>query len=184
MINWLRVKSVTKGVALAASLMLLESGPGVALPESDLDPRNSIAKEDDWLVVRQAERSGCHLAPVARTPFSPLEFMVRGDGTPVLLTPYERGFKGYIIFTVDKRPPLFVAASLVEDPENLVLPDMILRDLKAGRSLAVWLQPAGKDAQEQTFSLIGLTAALDWLEKSECRVQEAAGAEARPRETR
>ena len=169
---------------MSAALVFLGSSPSAALPEQDADPRSSIAQEEDWLVVQQAARSGCHLAPVARTPLSQLEFIIRGDSTPVLLTPYKRGFKGYIIFTVDRRPPLFVAASLVEDPETFVLPETILRDLKAGRSLTVWLQPAGAKAQEQTFSLIGLTAALDWLEKAVCRVQEASGSQEGPRETR
>lgn len=169
---------------MSAALVILGSGPGAALPEQDTDPRDSIAKEEDWLVVRQGARPGCHLAPVARTPLSPLEFIVRGDSMPVLLTPYKRGFKGYVVFTVDRRPPLFLAASLVEDPEIFVLPETILRDLKAGRSLTVWLQPAYAEAREQTFSLIGLTAALDWLERAECRPQEASGPHEGSRETR
>ena len=150
------------GVAVSAALVLLGSGPGAALPEPDVGPRDSIAQEADWLVVKQADSSGCHLAPAVRPWPSQLEFLVRGDSVPVLLTPYKRGFKGYVIFTVDKRPPLFLAATLVEDPEHFVLPETILRDLKAGLRDAGQLGggPAAFTPQDRSRFLQALEAAV------------------------
>lgn len=158
-------------IALAMVLAVPGISPSLAVPTSDRELDRAIAEEDDWLVYQQPGQRGCYLTPPAEDNSLPMQLIVRHDGVPVLLTPYDRGFRGYVVFKVDRRAPLFLSASLVRDPEALDLPREILRDMFAGRSVTVQARPIGSPAQEQEFSLVGFTAAMAWLKKAECEVK-------------
>ncbi|MDH3472898.1 MAG: hypothetical protein OEM59_04330 [Rhodospirillales bacterium] len=159
--------------AAAAVLAALSPVPAWALSGVEEAPAGSIAQEDDWLVVQQAAPQGCYLTGVAQEGGANMRLIVAGDRIPVLKTPYDRGFKGYVVLTVDRRPPLYIASFLVDDPQSFALPEAIHRDLIRGRKLIVKAQPVGVEPLEQAFSLIGFTRALEWLDRTECRVQEA-----------
>jgi hypothetical protein len=157
----------------AAVLAALSPAQAWALSGAEEAPAGSIAQEDDWLVVQQAAPQGCYLTEAAQEGGATMRLVVAGDRVPVLKTPYDRGFKGYVVLSVDRRPPLYMASFLVDDPQSFALPEAIHRDLIRGRALTIKAQPVGAEPLEQAFSLIGFTRALEWLDKSECRVQEA-----------
>jgi hypothetical protein len=169
-------------VAVAAAVLAaLSPAPTWALSGAEEAPAGSIAQEDDWLVVQQTASQGCYLTEAAQEGGATMRLVVAGDRIPVLMTPYDRGFKGYVILTVDRRPPLYVASFLVDDPQLFALPEAIHRDLIRGRKLTVKAQPVGAEPLEQAFSLIGFTKALEWLDRTECRVQEATAPSGRHR---
>lgn len=158
--------------------------PVHAVPATDRVLERAIAQEEDWLVFRESGQGGCYLSQLIEPSAAQMQLVVRRDGVPVLHTPFRRGFKGYVVFKVDRRSPLFVAAALVRNPEAFDIPKEILPDMFAGRNFSVWAQPVGTEPQEQEFSLVGFTAAMSWLDRTECRVVETPDDGTGARETR
>ncbi len=178
-----RYSAAWPGVALAILLTIASLTPSHAVPATDRILERAIAQEEDWLVLQESGQGGCYLAQLIEPGTAQMQRIVRQDGVPLLRTPYRKGFKGYVVFKVDRRNPLFVAAALVENPQAFDLPKEILPDMFAGRNFSVWAQPVGNEPQEQKFSLVGFTAAMSWLERAECHIVETPD-DAGGRETR
>lgn len=181
---WTRCGAARLGILLGILLTIASLSPVYAVPTTDRILERAIAQEDDWLVFREPGRRGCYLAQMTEAGGPPMQLMVRPDGVPVLLTPYRKGFKGYVVLKVDRRSPLFIAANLVADPQAFDVPEEMLRDMFAGRNFTVWAQPVDTDAQEQQFSLVGFTAAMSWFERAECRIVDTPDDGTGGRETR
>lgn len=170
--------------ALGFLLTIASLAPAHAVPATDRVLERALAQEEDWLVFQESGQGGCYLAQLVAPARDQMQLIVRPDGVPVLQTPYRRGFKGYVVFKVDRRSPLFVAAALVNNPESFDIPEEILPDMFAGRNFSVWAQPVGTEPREQEFSLVGFTAAMSWLERKECRIVETPDDSTGGRETR
>ncbi len=179
-----RYSTIWRSVALGILLTIASLTPGFAVPATDRILERAIAQEEDWLVLQESGHGGCYLTQSIEPTTHQMQLIVRQDGVPVLHTPYRKGFKGYVVFKVDRRNPLFVAAALVQNPQAFDLPKEILPDMFAGRNFSVWAQPVGNEPQEQKFSLVGFTAAMSWLERAECRVVEPPDDGTGGRETR
>lgn len=160
------------GVMLGILLTISSLEPSHAVPVTDRILERAVAQEEDWLVLQESSRGGCYLTQSIEPTSHEMQLIVGRDGVPVLHTPYRKGFKGYVVFKVDRRSPLFISAALVQNPEAFDIPEEILPDMFAGRNFSVWAQPVGNEPREQKFSLVGFTAAMSWLERAECHVVE------------
>ena len=104
-----RHTSFRLGATLGILLSTVALTPAHAVPATARILERAIAQEEDWLVFQESGQNGCYLTQAIEPSAAQMQLIVRPDGVPVLHTPYRRGFKGYVVFKVDRRNPLFVA---------------------------------------------------------------------------
>ena len=152
-----------------------EANKNAALPPdwSDWEIKNSVAREQDWLVIRQPGEvahpgeSPCYLKQSYESDSSKMEMSLNRTGEPHIVTPFFRGIDGSVTFRVDD------GESGVIDQFSkfwaITLPANLIPALKTGRTLTVEVTPVGEQRRAQSFSLLGFDAATKWLERRECQ---------------
>ena len=168
------------------TIRLLATIPLLILPAvsesadwSQWELENAVAKERDWLVIRQPGQGFCYLKQSYDSDPSKMAITTGRSGVPTILTPFFRGIEGSVRYQVDDNPLRRVPASQIEKRSGVVLPRDLIPALKAGQKLVVYITPVGERPRTQSFSLLGFTAAARWLDREECqfRVSEAATGE-------
>lgn len=159
--------------AILAALVLTISGPTVGADWSQWELDNSVARERDWLVIRQPGEGFCYLKQSHDNDPSKMEMIIKSGGTASIITPFFRGISGNVTYRVDNSEPGLISAAAIENASLIELPRNLLPKLEAGRKLHVSVAPKGGEPQTQIFSLLGLTAASQWLARDECQLQQS-----------
>lgn len=168
-----------RGVS-ALGIVLAISSPVFAADWTQWELDNSVAREQDWLVIRQPGEGFCYLKQSYASDSTKMEMTTGRSGIPALVTPFYQGIRGNITYQVDDREPGLISAADIENASLIPLPRSLTAALKAGRELRVRVTPVGEAPQTQVFSLLGFTAASKWLERDICQFegsQEATGAD-------
>lgn len=163
--------------ALGIALAISSSAFAADWTQWELD--NSVARERDWLVIRQPGEGFCYLQQSYASDPSKMEMTTGRSGVPALVTPFYRGIRGNVTYQVDDREPGLISTADIENASVIPLPRSLTPALKAGRELRVRVTPVGEAPRTQVFSLLGFTAASDWLERDVCQFEgseEATGA--------
>ncbi len=164
---------------LATILFLILPAVSQSADWSQWERENAVARERDWLVIRQPGKGFCYLKQSYNNDPSKMEMTVRRSGVPAIITPFFRGIQGSIRYQVDDSPPREIPPSRIEHSKLIELPRDLVPALKAGRQLIVHVTPVGERPRAQAFSLLGFTAAVRWLDRKECQFKgskEATGA--------
>ncbi len=132
------------------------------------DIANSVAKEGNWLVVRQPDEGFCYLKQGYDGYEDKLEIIVKKDGIPILISPFFRGIEGNVKYWIDGGEDRTIPPSMV-----LKLPQSLVPEMKRGSSLYVEFKPVGYGLKKQRLSLSGFTKAFNWLGSAECRKKVA-----------
>lgn len=152
-------------------IALFITSPPRAADWSKWERDNAVAKERDWLVIRQPGEGFCYLKQSYDRDTSKMEMTTGRSGIPALVTPFYRGITGSVIYQVDDREPGRIPAPRIENAALIQLPKSIIPAMKSGRQLKVQVTPTGQAPTTQVFSLSGFTAASEWLEREECQVK-------------
>jgi hypothetical protein len=136
---------------------------------SQWELENAVAKERDWLVIRQPPEGFCYLKQSYTSDPSKMEMTTGRSGVPTIITPFFKGVQGSVRYQVDNNTPREIPVSQLEHPSVIELPRDLVPVLKAGQQLTVRVTPIGESPRTQTFSLLGFTAASRWLEREECK---------------
>ncbi|MDJ0951392.1 MAG: hypothetical protein QNJ94_20975 [Alphaproteobacteria bacterium] len=153
---------------LAASIVALAQ-PAFAVEWSDWEKKHSVARVRDWLVIKKPGEGHCYIKQSYKDDPSKLELTMGRTGGPAILTPFFRGFEGEVTYRVDKRKPGVIPASSIDHINLIELPREVIPAFRAGRKLRIRLTPIGEPPRDQTFSLMGFSAASRWLKRSVCR---------------
>jgi invasion protein IalB len=158
---------VMAAVLFACAFIGVPSAFGVSPQWSDWERANSVAKEGQWLVIRQPNEGFCYIKQSYDGYSNKMDLSMKKDGIPYLTTPFFRGIEGDVSYWVDDGPVRIVqekAASAL----GIKLSKNIVPELKAGVTLHVRVKPVGSSTIEQTFDLTGFTAASAWLGSDRC----------------
>lgn len=135
---------------------------------SEWERANSIAKEGQWLVVRQPNEGFCYIKQGYEGHSEQMDLSMKIDGIPYLTTPFYRGIEGDVSYQVDDGPTRIVpedkASSL-----GIKLSSELVPELRRGKELTVRVKPVDQNTLEQKFDLSGFSAASDMLGNSVCR---------------
>lgn len=153
---------------LAASLVAVAQ-PAIGADWSDWELENSVARERDWLVIKQPGEGFCYLKQSYDSNTSKMEMTTGRSGVPAIVTPFFHGIRGNVTYQVDDQEPGVIPASQIEHHNLVKLPRKLVPALKAGSVLTVRVTPIGEQPGTQTFSLLGFTAASDWLDPEVCQ---------------
>jgi hypothetical protein len=144
------------------------AGPALAANWSEWELKNAVSRQKDWLVIRDPDDNYCYLKQSHHDEPWKMEFIVGPIGKPSILSPYS-DLSGQIVFLVDKNPPVIIEAWSLAMESLIDLPTDILPQLKAGLALEVSVEPKEQGPKTQSFSLVGFSAALRWLNRPECQ---------------
>jgi hypothetical protein len=155
-------------VAILAIVAASYAGTASAIDWSKWELENSVARERDWLVIRQPGKSFCYMKQSHHSDPWKMEFMVGPEGTPSILSPFYRGLKGNITYQVDKNAQGQIDAEALGDESLIDLPKAIMPQLIKGVTLKVSVEPKEQEPRTQEFSLLGFGAAMKWLKREAC----------------
>jgi hypothetical protein len=157
------------GISICTAILLLaflaEAVPPVW---TDWERSNAVAKEGEWLVIRQPDGGFCYIKQGYDGYSDKMELSMKRDGVPYLITPFFQGIQGDVSYWVDDGPVRIVREAQAS-ALGIKLSPKVVPELRRGRKLFVRVKPAGRLTIEQTFDLRGFTAASKWLGSPTCR---------------
>ena len=157
------------GVSVCAAMLLLASLAEAASPRwTDWERSNAIAKEGQWLVIRQPDEGFCYIIQGYDGYSDKMNLSMKNDGVPYLTTPFFRGIQGDVSYWVDDGQVRIVREAQASALGIKLSPEVVPK-LRRGNRLTVRVKPVGRSTIEQTFDLRGFTAASKWLGSSTCR---------------
>ena len=155
--------------ATVLTLACLLCLPVQAANWSAWEQQHAVARQQDFLVIRDPADGSCYLKQSYYGEPEAMELVMASDGVPILTTPYYAGIEGDVVYAVDQGAERRLGGGGVSVGKSLALPRALVPQLKAGWTLRVRVQPVGQPPREQQFSLKGFTAAARRLHTKPCR---------------
>ncbi len=162
----MRLSNLVFAFGTMAALFLV-GVPAYAADWSEWEIKNSVAREGDFLVIRQPGEGFCYVKQSYYAHPGKMELSMKADNKPFIPLPFFRGLDGDVTYWVDDRSIRIIRENKARNP--LMLAEEVVPELKTGATLTVRVKPVGQPTREQRFSLRGFTAATRWLDTPECQ---------------